>query len=215
MLKTQIIDGGSTPIAACVDDSQSLYMIESPFPPKSGQSRMRIFRQHLTTDGLISDGTNQNMLVDGSSTNVDFYVGSSDKKDRYICIISFLIVDASQTLSEFGNLNTALTNGCRLFYGDDQGEVDIHDALKTNFDFIRLCVGSPSFGDGATAFRAANIASTSEGYLPTLDLRHLFGFKWGVALRVASSQRLTLRIRDDVSGLDQFDAICYGFERIL
>ena len=121
---------------------------------------------------------------------------------------------AGQTLSEWGNTNSALTNGCRLFYTDESGEVDIHDALKTNWDFIRLCLGNPAFGDGSAAFRASNVSGASEGYIPFLDTRQTFGFRWGIRLAAGSSQRVTLRVRDNVSAIDQFDCIAYGFERL-
>ena len=94
-----------------------------------------------------------------------------------------------------------------------KGTVTIHDALQTNFDFIRLCAGNPSFGDAAGAFRADNVSSTSEGYLPILDFRSTFGFKWGLRLKVGSQQKLILRVNDNVTGVDQFDCIAYGFTR--
>lgn len=212
-LDALIRDGGGSKVRAKVDPSKALCTIENPFPPLDIEGGMRVFRQHLTTDGLITDGSNQDMTVDGSSTNVDFYVQADPDADRYICVVSFVIVQASQTLNEFANTNSPLTNGCRFFYEDQKGEVDIHEALKTNFDFIRLCLGQPAFGDAAGAFRAGNVVSTAEGYLPTLDLRQAFGFRWGVKLARGSSQKIVLRIRDDCTAPDQFDVICYGFER--
>ena len=149
-----------------------------------------------------------------SSTNQTFYVQASETRDRYICQLSFVIADASQTLNEFANTNAALTNGCRLFYEDELGEVDIHEALKTNFQFVRLSGGSPAFGDAANAFRASNVSGASEGYLPVLDLRSMFGFRWGVRLAVGTTQRIAMTIRDDCSAADQFDCIAYGFERL-
>ena len=121
--------------------------------------------------------------------------------------------DAGQTLSEFGNTNAALTNGCVLEYVDEDGPVTIHDALKTNWDFIRLSGGSPAFGDAAAASRASNVSGTSEGYIPFLDLRKTFGFKWGFRLASGSRQKIVLRVRDDLTVPDQFDCIAYGFER--
>ena len=209
------ITGGIKKLVAEVEPSNSLRVIESPFPPLDLDGGMRVFRQHLTDDGLVTDGSNQAMNVNGGVTNVDFYVGASGTADRYICLLSFVISDAGQTLNEFANTNAALTNGCRLFYSDDRGEVDIHDSLKTNFQFVRLCAGEPAFsGAGSNpAFRATNVSGTSEGYLPVLDMRRTFGFKWGVRLKKDTSQKITMRIRDDCTAADQFDCIAYGFER--
>jgi adenosine/AMP kinase len=52
---------------------------------------------------------------------------------------------------------------------------------------------------------------TSED-IHNLDLRQLFGFKWGIKLAAASSQRLIMRIRDDCTDPDLFDVIAYGFD---
>lgn len=58
----------------------------------------------------------------------------------------------------------------------DLGNVDIHDALKINFDFVRLCHGNPPFGDGASAFLASSIgAGGAGGYIPVLNFNQVFG----------------------------------------
>lgn len=193
-----------------IDDSGASLNIVKPLPPYlglEGKQKMRIYRQYLKTSAGASS-----MLVNGSSTNVDFYVEADDNLDTYITNLSFVIADASLSLNQFGNI-TALTNGCRLFYQDNAGEVDIHDALKTNFQFIRLCGGVPSFGSTTNAFIASNVSGTSEAVIPTLDLKQRFGFQWGVVLKGGTNQRITLRVRDDCSGVDQFDCIAYGFTR--
>lgn len=154
------------------------------------------------------------MAVDGSTTNVNFWVPAGQENDRYICRLDFVIADAGQGLNEFANTNSALTNGCRFFYEDDLGEVDIHDALKTNWDFVRLAGGNPAIGATTDAFRASNVSGASEGYIPQLDLRTTFGFRWGLRLAFGTVQRLVITIRDDCTAADQFDVIAYGFERL-
>ena len=117
------------------------------------------------------------------------------------------------TLNQFGNIG-ALTNGMRLFYIDELGEVDIAEELQTNFDYVRLCSGLPSFGDGTSAFIANNVDFISEGIIPILDLKDTFGFRWGLEFRNGSTQRLVLRIRDDITGIDAMNVIIYGFLRL-
>jgi len=197
--------------AACVTSDGGLCVQVSPHPPGQRQS-IRVFRQYLTDDGA-ADGT-KDMLVDGSSTNVKYYVGSHNNRDRYITSLSFVIADAGQTLSEWGNTGAALTNGFKLTYTDTLGEVVINDELKTNFDFIRLCAGQPAFGDTTAAFRASNVSGASEGYLPVLDLRQTFGLQWGIRLQAGSIQEVAVTVRDNATGPDQFDCVAYGFERL-
>jgi len=84
--------------------------------------------------------------------------------------------------------------------------------LKSNFDFVRLAGGKPSFGDGAGAFRAGNMFGTSEGYLPCVDFDEIFNLQWGLRLRKGTNDRIVLRVRDDVTGIDAFNAQCYGIK---
>jgi len=210
MIKTKVVSGGIKPTSLTIDPSGAAFNMEVPMPPYGGEAKMRVFRQYLTDDGT-SSGDND-MRTDGSSTNVDFYVSSQQENDLYISELSFVISDALAALNSFGTLS-ALTNGCRLFYSDAEGEVDIHEELQSNFDFVRLCAGSPAFGDGNNSFRANNVSGNSEGFLPVLDIRKTFGFRWGLRLAAGTSQRLTLRVRDDTTGVDSFNCIAYGFTR--
>ena len=183
-----------------------------PSPPADVPMTMRIYRQYLTDDGLAKDGTNQDMTVDGSSTAVDFYVKADTDNDIYIKSLSFVLTEPSMGLNEWANTNNSLTNGCRLFYEDINGEVDIADAIKTNWELIRLCFGQPAFGSGSTVFRASNVLGTDEGYLPFLDVETVFGSPWALRLKAGTNQKLTMRIRDDITSTDSFDCIVSGVE---
>ena len=185
----------------------SLPVTQNTFPVLTKQDETLIFRAAMTTSAGASD-----MKVDGSSTNVQFSINADVNDDIYITSLSFVISDASATFNKFGNL-TALTNGCEFFYETTEGKVVIHDALKSNFDFVRLCNGNPPFGDGASAFRAGNVSGNSEAYLPVFDTR-VFGFPWGIRLRAGTEQKIVLTIKDDCTGVDQFDAVAYGFRRL-
>ena len=211
MIKAKIIGSGPERTEVDVEKSGAMSVVERPFPPFGVQQNVRPFRQFMTDDGTptgVSD-----MLVDGSVTPVDFFVEAPQDKDLYVTRVSFIISDQNMSLNNFGNIS-ALTNGCRLFYTDELGEVDIAEALTTNFEFVRLCSGLPSFGDGTTAFIANNIEFLSEGIIPILDLKDTFGFRWGLEFRNGSTQKLILRIRDDITGIDAMNVIVYGFLRL-
>lgn len=208
--KIHIKDGTGTSSTACVDVSNSVYTITTPAPPFGQEVYTRLFRQHLTADGTAS-GSND-MTVDGSSTNQTFFISADDEDDLWISRIDFLIADAGADNNQFGNI-TALSNGCKLSYEDDLGEVIISDELTTNFSFVRLCGGNPAFGDTTNTFRASNIVGASEGYLPSLDFKQQFGMPWGIRLKAGTNQRLSITIRDNVSAIDAFNAIAYGFTR--
>jgi len=207
-VKTVATDGAGTGRSAKVSDQFALLVSDVGCPPLM-QQKNRVFRQYLTDDGTASGS--EDMVVNGSTTAVEFWVKADNNDDRYITTLSFIIADVNATLNEFGNV-TALTNGCQLYYETLAQTTIIHSTLKTNFDFVRLCLGQPAFGDATTAFRASNVVGNSEGYLPVLDLRRLVP-PFGIKLDRGTTQRLVLKVRDDCTGVDGFDCIAYGFDR--
>ena len=211
MIRSKIIGSGPERTEVDVEKSGAMSVVERPFPPFDVKQNVRPFREFLTDDGTPTGSSD--MLVDGSVTPVDFFVEAPQDMDLYVTRISFIVVDQNMTLNQFGNIG-ALTNGMRLFYTDELGEVDIADQLQTNFDYVRLCSGLPSFGDGTSAFIANNVDFISEGIIPVLDLKDTFGFRWGLEFRNGSTQRLVLRIRDDITGIDAMNVIVYGFLRL-
>jgi hypothetical protein len=209
MIKSVIVDGRGRGNKLRINGEGELSAVIHPHPPRDEEISALPVREYFKTAAGSSD-----MKVDGSSTNVDFFIGAQEDFDVYIKTVSILIADASQTLQEFGNLNAALTNGVLFeWVTTDLGSVTIHDSLKTNFDFIRLALGSPAIGDGAAAFLANNaIATNIEAYLPVVDLASVFGFPYGLRLRRGTNDKLVFTIRDNVSAVDQFDIIGYGLK---
>ena len=178
-------------------------------PPDNVDYALKPFVSFFTN----SSGSND-MRVNGSTNFVDFSVGSSTEGDRYVGTLAFTISDAGATLSEFGNL-TALTNGCQLIYQDDRlGDVVIGDNLQSNFDFIQFCNFEPTFGSGNSAFLANNVVGVSEAFIPILDLEDVFGLPYGLKIPQSSNVKLTLRVRDNTTGVDRFDIKAFGYDKI-
>jgi hypothetical protein len=213
-IKSTLKDGTGTNREATVSNDHALRTEQVPWPPFIPQ-KVIPFRQFMTADGTASGSSD--MLVNGSSTAVDFWVPAHNDRDRYISVLSIVLSDGGtfNMGGEFGNSGAPLDPGCRLFYThQDLGEIDIHDALTVNSDFIRLGLGNPAFGASATVFRATNFIGTGEAILPTVDLKQ-FVPPYGIKLDKGSSQRLTMRIQDDLSsGFVDFTVIAYGFDRL-
>lgn len=206
MFNMKLWGGNGSKRAVAVSLDQELSVISAPYPPLVPQ-KVQPFRQYFTTDGL-ADGTHD-MGVDGSSTNVDYYIHAKVGEDRYITTLNFIIGYASSGQPNEWADGTALTNGTRLFYASQRGEVDIHDGIKTNQDFFRL-----SFSPIPTSWEVRHVNATNDyGYFITMDLTKL-GLPFGVKLDKDSNQRITLRIRDNAgASADSFNCIAYGFDR--
>ena len=158
MISFQLSNGFGDNTKAKVGKEGEVSVVVHPHPPRNEDAVIGTptpFRQYFTDDGY-STGSND-MKVDGSSTNQVFFIQAEEEKDIYIGRVSIVIADASATLNKFGNL-TALTNGVLFEWNSrDLGSTTIHEALKSNFDFVRLCGGKPAYGDGNGAFRANNV----------------------------------------------------------
>ncbi len=213
-VNTFVTDPG-TSVSATVS-SRSLHVIQHPGPPRDlGNAQELVpFRQNLSSNGLQT-GT-ISLVSNGSVVPVEFYVGSNLtlSHDRYINVVQFELTDAGGTLNEFGAL-TALTNGCDILWVDPTlGTVSIFSALKTNWEMIRAGVPE-NYGGGSNAFKATNVRGTDEGFLANIRFRDVFGFPNGLRFPAGGNSRLILRVNDDLTGLDYFQAVAYGFEHIL
>lgn len=204
-IDAHIADGKGRGYKASVTVDNELDVIAAPYPPLSVQ-KVQPFRQYLTDDGL-ADGAND-MGVDGSSTNIDYYVAAKESEDRYITTLSFIMGYGGTSKPYLFADVAALTNGCRLFYDSQRGEVDIHDGIKSNQDLFRL-----SFEFIPTLWEVRHVnANNDYGYFITMDLTKL-GLPFGVKLDRNTSQRLVMRIRDNATDADSFNVIAYGFDR--
>lgn len=207
---TVLTDGTGQGFEAKVNKFNSLKVIDQRIPTDDDVTTLiPIKREFKDSNG------NLDLRVDGSTSYVDYVIEAEEGGDLFIDSISFRIADVNATADKFGNISP-LTNGCQLFYSDlNNGEIIIGDSLKTNFDFIRLCQGQPSFGNANDALRIANASGNSEGYIPVLDFSQMFGLPWGVRLRKNTKEKIVIRINDNTSGVDAFDAVAFGIKKLV
>lgn len=212
-VKTYIEDGTGTGNTAKVSPEGFLYTQEAPYPPIEPETKITLYREFLT---LNNNGTTSDMRVNGATTKQYFWIQGEPDYDVYITTVSFIISGPNATLNTFGAI-AALTNGCRFYYQDNNGEINIGTTLQRNFDFVRLCQGNPAFGATTNAFVASNVVGTAEAVIPVFDFRN-FGFKWGLKLRASSLDKLALEVNDNLTpsaNLTGFNAVAYGFRRII
>jgi hypothetical protein len=206
----RIIDDHGTDTGAKVDHEGAVHIVAHTHPPIDEVTTSLPFRQYLTDNGT-STGSND-MIVDGSTNPVDFYISASDEFDIWIKSISVQIGDAgSPTLDKFGAL-TALTTGVQwCYFTQNDGLYQLHDGIKTNLEFIRIGVDTAGIGTGTDAFLADNSGGGSEkSYLPVIDMSETFGMPYGLRLRKGTTDRIIFTINDALAGLITFNAIGYG-----
>lgn len=217
-IKVQIEDPRSS-FSNFVDDEGALSVSERFSPPYGVVDFIQPLALDFTDDGTPTGSTD--MRVDGSVTPQEFSVTADTVRarpaDRYVNSVVFTIADQNSILRNFGAI-TRLTNGCRVFYISERGEVTIRSGLASNFDFIRLCVGEPSFGTTPDVLKldtAIGIAANaSDVYLPVLNFSRVFGTQFGIKLAAGSIQKLVIEINDDVTTVDEFTALALGFDRL-
>jgi hypothetical protein len=72
-------------------------------------------------------------------------------------------------------------------------------------------VDTGAIGTGSDAYLAdVSGGGTEKSYLPTIDLEETFGVRYGIRLRKGTTDKLTFKIRDDLTGLTTHNAIGYG-----
>lgn len=149
-----------------------------------------------------------------SASPVDFFISASTSADRFITAVSIVIADDNPTLVQFGAI-AALTNGCLLNYETPSKVTRVLPALKSNFDFVRMALGSPAFSSGNPndAFKAGTVLGTAEAYIPVIRFADWLP-PFGLKLDINSGNRLIFRIQDNTSAVDKFDAIVFGFDRV-
>lgn len=201
-----IVDGRGDGHKAKISREGQLNVVVHPHPPRDEQIAADPFRSYFVDDA----GSNDMQVVGSLASPEVFSITAQDDYDIYVNSVNIVIADAGAQLNEFGSI-TALTNGVRMIWEtQERGEVEIHEGLKSNFDFVRLAGGQPAFGSGASAFRANNVSGTSEAYFINFDIEEVFGLPWGFRLRMGTKDRVSFIVRDDTTGVDQFDAIAYG-----
>lgn len=203
MIKAVIKDGEGSNREAGVtpDHAVKVTVLELRTTDVSAEvlTRRKIYRGFLEKDG------SSNLNVDGSSTAVDFVLTSTNDFSRWITGVRLLFNGVNMEIDtndfrRFGAATasqTSLTNGIKFFI--EQGNV------VTEF-FIEPIKTLGQFLDYADRFtNLANSIGAQEDFI-SFD----FDFEAPIALPPATSDRIVIRIQDDLTDIDLFKAIVRG-----
>ena len=209
MIDARIVDGHGRGYPARVGAEGELNVVVHPHPPKSEADTSLPYRQRFANSSAVT-----NMNVDGSTNEVSFYISAKTDRDIYINSLSIRIADTgSLALNKFG-ARSELTNGVEWkWVTSDLGTVILHDGIKTNLEFVRTGHKTSAIGTGNDSYLAdTSGGGTESAYLPIIDISEQFGKPWGMRLRADSEDRMEFVVRDNLTGLTNFDVIAYGVE---
>lgn len=156
----------------------------------------RFFHKEFTLDGL---GVSSDMAVDGSVTMQEFRVIVPPDQRLLVKQLKLHLGDITIEPDEFGGLNDPLTNGLKIHFHDVGGGYlfklvdDI--PITTNMEFEHL---------GAVEYM--NTGTNQDVLRVTLDFAAVFGFM----PQMRPLQYVAIHVRDDLSGLDHFEATLSG-----
>lgn len=208
--EVQIKGGTGKGIISKVNEFGALKVVDQGIPDTDDPTISVPF-----TDFLFNDLGSNSLVVNGSVTSVDFTINSESDADRFISQLSFAIADVGAQLNEFGGL-AQLANGIQIIYFNDElGENILANNITTNFELIRVCGGYPAFGDAAAVFQAPNaVGAQGEAYIPILRFKEQFGLPFGLRLRKGKRDKVIIRVRDNLAGLDVFNVLSFGIRKI-
>lgn len=152
-----------------------------------------------------SAGSN-NMVTSGSlASPVDYTIDADADFDYFVKTLSVKVADAGAKFNLFGAL-TALTNGIEFKWKNQAtGELIIHDGIKDNLEWYRL-----SNNDVTTASIIDLSGGGADAVVVHIDLAVLFGNPWGVRLVKGRKDQLIFSVRDNLTGITEFNIIAYG-----
>lgn len=203
-IKTHIV-GADNDTSVQVTQNREL-VVNVSHDPVMQPSRRKPFRQYFTDTGL-STGSND-MGVDGSVTNVDFWIPADHDNDRYISHISIIVGYATTGQPNEWADGAALTNGIQLFFDQQIGAIDLHEGIKNNQDLFRLDNNTIS-----ATWEVRHVNATNDyGYFINFDLTR-FAHPFGIKLDRGTTQRLAFCVKDNASAAVSFNAIASGFDR--
>lgn len=153
---------------------------------------------------FAKNGASPNLLVNGSVTPVDFTIGASATKQRFITSIRFEALGNGMQFTKFLSQNGVLTNGVLLTVRSNNAQIDF-PAITATEDFASY------FGLGPQNFDFYDVSGT-DYFRATLTFEAPFQiYKQGT---FATNDFIRVRIRDNLtSGIQRFQCIAFGFER--
>ena len=160
-----------------------------------------LLNRPLSDNGLpIGLSGNINIIGDGSSTPIDYYVEALEGERLAVArAIIHIVASGAVDSDKYGNLS-ALTNGIQLFYRRSGVLLDVSNGLpiKTNVGWGRWCF------DAAPVIFSVGVAGVFQARWSFAK----YGNPLGIVLE--EGDRLGIRVNDNLSGLAEQTIVLEG-----
>ena len=204
------LEGALTGTLARVDSRGSLRVSDTvpdlPFP--SELNRYTVFNSMLGPAGATDVVATANMNVDGSSTNVEYCVGSEADVDIHITRLVFIIADTAVVHNNFGNVS-ALTNGLDVQVTERGITTNLVLGAKTGGQLIAQSGMFSPYGDGTASFELSNWDGTNDAQAVAMDIGAII--PGGIRIIQGSNDKLLAVVKDDLQGLTEFTIRAFGY----
>lgn len=199
MITSRIIGSNGKPLK--INGEGEITVTVHTHPPTDEVVESLPFRAYFRD----SAGSN-NMVTSGSlASPVDYTIDADADFDYFVKTLSVKVADSGAKFNLFGALS-ALTNGIEFKWKNQAtGELIIHDGIKDNLEWYRL-----SGNDVTTGSIIDLSGGGADAVVVHIDLAILFGNPWGVRLVKESTDQLIFSVRDNLTGITEFNIIAYG-----
>lgn len=191
------------PAQIAENNSLTVNILEPDLRPFGEKNRYRYFTSLLTDSNNSSD-----MIVDGSSTPVEFDIRSDDMFDTRITNIVILLADGTIANNKFGAL-TALTNGVDLEVEEEGLTSSIISGATTGGEIIvQTGLPIPFFSSGVNVIKSFLL--NNDALLINIPISQ--NVPNGIRLGRGSKNRIIFRVNDALAGLTQFNVRAIGYK---
>jgi hypothetical protein len=206
-----VITGARSSRRAIVSKSNGLCVspIDPDLPEPLTRNKFTLYNALLGTAGAVETGTvNANLGVDGSATNVEYYIGAEADIDIRIMKVVLVIADSQVRHNTFGNI-AALANGLNLDMFERGINTSLLNDAKTGGHVIAQSGLSQPYGATTTSFQLSNWDGTNDAQTIVFNMHELV--PGGIRIAHGTEDKIFATVRDDLTGLSEFTIRVLGY----
>lgn len=206
-IEVQLTDGTGERRLACIDLNRGLRVAQTyeSIPEIGQRSQYRYFTGKLGQNG-VDDTTD--MAVDGSSTAVEYTIGSNETYDIHIMGIAILLADSSVSHNNFGNIS-ALSTGWDLEIVEAGETTVLVNKAQTGGQLIAQTGLARPYGNSSQSFELSNWTGATDAQTIWFPMSEYI--PGGLRIPRGSNDKILARVNDNITGLTEMFVQVYGY----